>query len=96
MISDTIVVIQRLYNLEDVKETRSKLKSSTSLLTNVRKYVGDNTHKRITLILEIWELLTNSTTISTRVFHFKEYLQKVLENEDIFIKMLWVHSQQRS
>jgi hypothetical protein len=52
----------------------------------VRKYIGDNIKKRIALILEIWELAQSSTTFSTRVFHFKEYLQKYLENDEGFYK----------
>jgi hypothetical protein len=38
------------------------------------------------LILEIWELTTNSTTLSTRVLQLKEYLQKDLENDGFFYK----------
>jgi len=34
----------------------------------------------------MWELATNSATLSTRVFHFKEYLQKDFENDEIFYK----------
>jgi hypothetical protein len=40
-----------------------------------RKYIGDSIKKRIALILEILELTRSSTTFSTKVFHFKEYLQ---------------------
>jgi len=52
----------------------------------LRKYNGDNIKIRIALILEIWELATNSTTLSTRVFHFKEYVQNDLENDESFNK----------
>jgi len=52
---------------------------------SVKKSVGDNIQKMIALILEIWELATISTTLSTRVFHFKEYLQKDLENDNLFL-----------
>jgi hypothetical protein len=52
----------------------------------VRKYIGDNIQKMIALILEIWELATSSTTLSTRIVHFKEYLQKDLENDESFYK----------
>jgi len=66
-----VVAIQPLYGLEDVMETSSRLKGSSSLLTTVRKYIGDNIHKRIALILETWELGTSSGTLSTRILHFK-------------------------
>jgi hypothetical protein len=83
---EPITTIQPLCSLEDVPETSSRLKGSSSLLMVVRKYIGDNIKRRIALILEIWELATNSTTLSTRVLHFKEYLQKDLENDEIFYK----------
>jgi hypothetical protein len=60
----------------------SRLKGSSNLLKVVRKYIGDNIKKRIYLILEIWELAESSTTFSTRVLHFKEYLKKDLENDE--------------
>jgi hypothetical protein len=68
--------------------TRNKLqiKRFIKFIDNVRKYIGDNIQKRIALILEIWELATSSTTLSTRVLHFKEYLQKDLENDESFYK----------
>jgi hypothetical protein len=55
-------------------------------LTTIRKYVGDNIKKRVTLILDIWELDTSSTSISTRILNLKEYLQKDLENDEHFYK----------
>jgi hypothetical protein len=83
---EPITVIQPMCSLEDVPETSSRLKGSSSLLVAVRKYIGDSIKKIIALILEIWELATSSTTFSTRVFHFKEYLQKYLENDEGFYK----------
>jgi len=81
-----IIAIQPLCSLKDVPETNSKLKGSSSLLMVVRKYIGYNIKRRITLIFEIYELETNSITLSTIVLHFKEYLQKDLENDEGFYK----------
>jgi hypothetical protein len=77
-----ITAIHTMFNLEDVLETSSRLKGSSRLLMEVRKYIGDGITKIIDLILEIWELAQSSTTFSTRVFHFKKYLQKDLENDE--------------
>jgi hypothetical protein len=52
----------------------------------VRKYIGDGIQKRIDLIQEIWELAEISTNFATRITHFKEYLQKYLENDEGFYK----------
>jgi hypothetical protein len=54
------------------------------LLENYQRYIGDNIQKRIALIIEIWELATSSTTLSSRILNFKEYLQKELDNDEKF------------
>jgi len=77
-----IIVIQPMCSLEDVQETSSGLKGSSSLLVAIRKYIGDNIKKRIALILLIWELATSLATFSIRVLYFKEYLKKYLESHE--------------
>jgi hypothetical protein len=48
--------IQPTLELEDIPENNTKCKGSSSLLQDVRKYVGDAIQKRIDIIQEIWEL----------------------------------------
>jgi hypothetical protein len=83
---EPLTTIQPTLTLEDVPESNSKLKGSSSLLFTVRKYVGDGIQKRIDLIHEIWELAQSSTSFSTRIMHFRKYLQKDLENDECFYK----------
>jgi hypothetical protein len=52
----------------------------------MRKYVGDGIQKMIYLIHNIWDLAQGSTNFSTRIVHFREYLQKDLENDKGFYK----------
>jgi hypothetical protein len=83
---DPLTTIQPTLTLEGVPEGSSKLKGSSSLLLAVRKYVGDGIQKTIYLIQEIWELAQIFTSFSSRIMHFKEYLQKDLENDEGFYK----------
>ena len=55
-------------------------------------FFGDEIHKIIDLIQEIWELAQSSTNFATRITNFKEYLQKDLENDESFTSTSWVHS----
>jgi len=48
--------IQPTLTLEDIPESINKCKSSSSLLQAIGKYVGDEIHKIVDLIQEIWEL----------------------------------------
>jgi hypothetical protein len=83
---EPLTTIQPILTLKDVPKSSSKLRGSSNLLLVVRKYVGDGIQKRIDLILEIWELAQSSTSFSTRIMHFREYLQKDLENDEGFYK----------
>ena len=60
LFSEPITAIQSILTLEDVPESSSRLKGSSSFLLAIRKYVGDGIQKRIDLILEIWELTQSS------------------------------------
>jgi hypothetical protein len=83
---EPIIVVQPIHTLEDVPERSSKWRGSSSLLLAMRKYVGDGIQNRIALILEIRELEQSSPRFSTMIMHFKEYLQKELENDGGFYK----------
>jgi hypothetical protein len=58
-----------------------KLKGSSSLLTTVRSYVDKNIKKRISLIIEVWEVSKNIVSFRSRAHAFHEYLQADLKNE---------------
>jgi hypothetical protein len=69
-------------------ESRSKLNDASVILKNIKKYVGDNIKNNATLILDIWEVTTSSTTLSARILNLKEYIQNDLENDENFYKEL--------
>jgi hypothetical protein len=72
--------------LENIQKKRSKCKGSSSLLQDIRKYVGDAIKKIIDLIQEIWDLAQSTANFSSRITNFKEYLLKYLENDEGFYK----------
>jgi hypothetical protein len=51
-----IATIQPGKSLDKTPESSSKLKGTSSLLVAVRCYVGENIKKRMSLILEAWDL----------------------------------------
>jgi hypothetical protein len=61
-----------------------KLKGSSSLPTSVRSYVEKNIKKRMSLIIEAWELYKNIVSFGSREHAFHEYLQADLKNEEGF------------
>jgi hypothetical protein len=86
LFSSPITTIQPLKTLEGRPESSSRLKGTSSLLAAIRRYVGDNIQKRMSLILETWELATNFVSLGSRMTHFRQYLQADLENDEEFYK----------
>jgi hypothetical protein len=50
-----ITIMKPYKTLDGTREYSSKLKGQSSLLADVRKYIGKNIRKRMPLILETWE-----------------------------------------
>jgi hypothetical protein len=78
--------IQPTLVLEDTPKNNTKYKGSSRLFQAIRKYVGDAIHKIIYIIQEIWELSQRISIFSFKMHNFKEYLQKDLENDEVFFK----------
>jgi hypothetical protein len=77
------------YNLGEVEgrpESSSRLKGTSSLLVSIRRYVRENIQKRMSLILETWELATSFVSLGSRMTNFRQYLQVDLENDEEFYK----------
>jgi hypothetical protein len=67
-------------------ESSSKLKGTSSLLVSVRKFVGENIKKRMSLILEAWDTGSNIVSFGSKLNSFREYVQVDLNNEEGFYK----------
>jgi hypothetical protein len=68
--------IKPILELEEIPESGTKYKGSSSLLQAIRKYVGDSIQKRLDIIHEIWDLSQRIARFSSRIENFKEYLWK--------------------
>jgi len=56
------------------------------LLDVVRRYVGENIKKRMSLILEAWETASSFVSLGSRITNLKQYLQANIENDEDFYK----------
>jgi len=56
------------------------------MLTAIRRYVGENIKKILSLILETWELANNFVALGSRMMNFGQHLQDDLENDKESIK----------
>jgi hypothetical protein len=81
-----IATIQPLRSIEGRTKSSSILKGSSSLIFSIRRYVGENIQKRMSLILETWELTTIFVSLGSRITNFRKYLQVDLGNDEFFYK----------
>jgi hypothetical protein len=63
-----------------------KLKGTSSLLVAVRKFVEENIKKRMSLILEAWDIGSNIVSFGSKLNSFREFLQSDFKNEEGFYK----------
>jgi hypothetical protein len=69
-------------NYDGTQESSSKFKGTSSLLIVVRRYFGENIKKRMSLILEAWELDNSYVSLGLRTTNLRQYLQADLENDE--------------
>ena len=74
-----ITTIQPWKILEGRLESSSRLKGTSSLLVSIRKYIRENIQKRMSLILETWELENNEEFYKGAISTFIEKFSSVSE-----------------
>jgi hypothetical protein len=75
--SSPIATIQPWKTLMEHQSSSSKLRGTSSLLVAVRRYVGENIKKQMSLILEAWELVNNFVSLGSRITNLRQYLQVI-------------------
>jgi hypothetical protein len=68
------------------KTSDLKLKGTSSLLVVVRKFIEENIKKRMSLILEAWDIGSNIVSFGSKLNSFKEFIQSDFKNEEGFYK----------
>jgi hypothetical protein len=81
-----IATIQPGRNPNGTPESSLKLKGTSSLLVAVRRFVGENIKKRMSLILEAWDVGNNIISFGSKLNNLREYLQDDFNNEEGFYK----------
>jgi len=73
-------------SLNRTPESSSRLKETSSLIVAIKRYVGENIKKRMSLILEEWELVNIFVSLGSKITNLRQYLQENLENDEGFYK----------
>jgi hypothetical protein len=86
LFASPIATIQPLRSLQGRLESSSRLEGTSSFLTAIKRYVSENIQKRMSLIVETWELTTSFVSLGLRLTNFRQYLQANLKNDEEFYK----------
>jgi hypothetical protein len=78
--------VQPRMNPNGLPESNSKWRGTPNLLVAVRKFIEENIKKRMSLVLEAWDISNNIMTFGSKLHSFKDYLQDDYENEEGFYK----------
>jgi hypothetical protein len=81
-----IATIQPWKTLDRTPNFSSKLRGTSILLDVVKRYVGKNIEKKMSLILETWELVNSFISLALKMMNLKQFLQLDLENDEEFYK----------
>jgi hypothetical protein len=81
-----IAIVHPWRNIDGTQDSISKLRGTSSLLSPVKNYVGENIKKMISLILEAWELVNSYVSLGSKLTNLRQYLHVVLENDEGFYK----------
>jgi hypothetical protein len=84
--STLVSTVQPWKSSDKTPESSLRLKGTSSLLVAVRHYIGENIKKRMSLILETWDLASNFVSLGSKIQNFREYLQADLKNDEGFYK----------
>jgi hypothetical protein len=81
-----IATIQPWKTLDGTPNFSSKLRGTSILLDVVKRYVGKNIEKKMSLILETWKLVNSFISLALKMMNLKQFLQLDLENDEEFYK----------
>jgi hypothetical protein len=81
-----VSTIQPWKSSDRTLESSLRIKGTSSLLVAARHYIKENIKKRMSLILETWELANSFVSLGSKIQNFREYLQVDLNNDEGFYK----------
>jgi hypothetical protein len=86
ILATPISMVQPGRSFQRTQKVTLRFKGGSSLLTATRHFVEENIKKRMSLILDTWDLEKSFSSLGLRIQNTKEYLNKDIANDEGFIK----------
>jgi hypothetical protein len=77
-------MIQTEKNFQETPESSARVKGISSLIISTRHFFEENIKKRMSLILELWDLAKIFSSIGLKIQNTREYLNTNLKNDEGF------------
>jgi hypothetical protein len=84
ILASHVAMIHPGKGIQENPESSSRVKGISSLITTTRHFVEQNIKKRMSLIVELWDMAKSFTSLGLRIQNTKEYLNSDLKNDEGF------------
>jgi hypothetical protein len=84
ILASPVAMIRPGKGLQENPEPSSRVKGISSLITATRHFVEQNIKKRMSLIVELWDMEKSFASLGLRIQNTKEYLNSDLKNDEGF------------
>jgi hypothetical protein len=84
ILATPVAMIQPDITLQGTPESNMRVKGISSLIIATRHFVEKNIKKRMSLILDLWDLEKKNSSLGLRIQNTKEYLNAYLKNDEGF------------
>jgi hypothetical protein len=84
ILATPVAMIRPDRSIQGIPEINSRVKGISSLIVATRHFVEENIKKRMSLILELWDLEKSFSSLGLRIQNTKEYLNADLKNDEGF------------
>jgi hypothetical protein len=71
-------------SFQETPESSTRVKRISNLIVVTRNFVTENIKKRMSLILELWDMEKIFSSLSLRIQNIREYLNSDLKNDEGF------------
>jgi hypothetical protein len=84
ILASSVAMIRHEKHFQETPESSARVKGISNLILVTRNFVEENIKKRMSLILDLWDMTKSLTSLGIRIQNTGEYLNTDLKNDEGF------------
>jgi hypothetical protein len=84
ILASPVAMIRPEKSFQETPESSARVKGISNLIIATRHFVEENIKKRMSLILELWDMEKSFSSLGLRIQNIREYLNSDLKNDEGF------------